>query len=153
MKLSRFETAAMIFLASLCLFSGFVLLALDSRPVVAQSSRTLADQIQGTTAVTCAANVVDGGVFPAACTLALDKGVVAYTCADADGCNVTLSEVGGANYSGRTMRVVNVGTNTVNFADTSGASELAGSFAAGQWDALTLIYLTDRWVELGRSNN
>ncbi len=54
---------------------------------------------------------------------------------------------------GRVIQIVNISTNACNFADTSGVSELAGAFAMGQWDTLTLISLTDRWVELGRSDN
>jgi hypothetical protein len=67
------------------------------------------------------------------------------------GCDVTMGETG--VQSGQRVTLVNVSANTVNFADTSGVTELSGSFAAGQWDTLVLEYVTDRWVELSRSNN
>jgi hypothetical protein len=76
---------------------------------------------------------------------------VRYTCNDADGCNVTMSEVGAID--GFTIRFTNEGTNTVNFTDTAGVTELAGNFAMGQWDTLVLHYNVDRWVEVSRSNN
>lgn len=72
------------------------------------------------------------------------------TCTDAGGCAVTLGE--SSVTDGRIVRFINVSANTVNFSDTSGVSELAGAFACGQWDTLTLIYVVDRWVELARSN-
>lgn len=76
-------------------------------------------------------------------------------CLDADGCNVTLAE---DFNDGDVMHVYNAGTNTVNFADTSGVSELAGPFAMGEWDTLQLIFRQDdvssgRWLETSRSDN
>lgn len=150
--MNKVEKVGLTVFAVLCVVLGFGVLVTDVRPVGAQSTplaRTLAEQLQGMSAVTCPANA-DGG---AGCTLTAEKGVVAYTCADVDGCAVTLSEVGAANLTGRALRIVNVSANACTFADTSGVSELAGGFAAGQWDALTVIYSGDRWVELGRSNN
>lgn len=100
-------------------------------------------------AVTCVDN--DAGTA-GACTLGPPyPATILYTCSDLNGCTVTLSETSAK--SGDSFRVVNVSSNTATFADTSGVSETAGSFAAGQWDAITYVYITDRWVELARSNN
>jgi hypothetical protein len=131
------------------------LLFWDAPAAEAQSdnnARRVYESLVGTVSETCANNPVDGGSGLAACTLSFKSPTVFYTCSDGDGCNVTLAEPS-ANYVGREMNVVNVGTNTVNFADTSGVSELAGSFAAGANDSLHVLYRSDRWVELGRSNN
>ena len=78
-------------------------------------------------------------------------------CLDADGCDVTLAE---DFLDGDIIFVYNAGTNLVNFADTSGVSELAGNFAMGEWDTLQLIFRdpdsdtdTSRWMEISRSDN
>jgi hypothetical protein len=93
----------------------------------------------------------NGGGTAASGTVAALKSYVALTCSDVHGCDMTLSETGARD--GMTLTIVNVSANVANFADTSGVSETAGSFAAGQWDAIEYRYVTDRWVELGRSNN
>lgn len=89
--------------------------------------------------------------FGATVTLTPATSSVRMTCTDGAGCAVTLGETG--VFDGQIVRFVNVSTNTCNFADTGGVTELAGAFAAGQWDTLALQYITDRWVELSRSNN
>ena len=78
---------------------------------------------------------------------------VVITCNDTNGCNITMDETPPANQPGTIVHITNVSANVVNFADTAGVSELAGTFAMGQYDALTLMYQTDRWVEISRSNN
>lgn len=93
----------------------------------------------------------DGAGTATASTLTPSTSYVSYTCNDANGCAITLSETGAVD--GVTVRVTNVSANAVNFADTAGVSELAGAFAMGQHDSITLLYATDRWVELSRSNN
>lgn len=99
--------------------------------------------------VTVADNTV--GASPAAFNLTPTGSYIEITCNDADGCNATLIETNAVE--GHEVQTVNVGTNTVNFADTANVSELAGVFAAGQYDTLTLVYLGDRWAELARANN
>lgn len=84
-------------------------------------------------------------------TLTPTTTLVKLTCSNGGGCTVTMGETGIVD--GQTVKIVNVSANTANFADTSGVSELAGTFAMGQWDTLTLQYVTDRWVEIARSNN
>lgn len=76
---------------------------------------------------------------------------IELTCSDADGCDITMGETDVV--VGTILNVVNIGTNVCNFADTGGVSELAGAFAAGQYDSLSLRYATGTWVETGRSNN
>lgn len=92
-----------------------------------------------------------GGAGAATATTAAFIPSYRIDCQDADGCNVTLGET--SVLSGQEMTLTNISTNTVNFADTAGVSELAGAFAAGQWDTLTVKYVVDRWVEVTRSNN
>lgn len=93
----------------------------------------------------------NGGVGAASGTATVLKSYLEVTCNDTDGCNVTISETGARE--GMVLAIVNVSANTVNVSDSSGVSETAGAFAAGQYDAIKLIYIGDRWVELGRSNN
>jgi hypothetical protein len=100
-------------------------------------------------ALTIADNAV--GASAAASTSTPIGNSYRVTCNDADGCNLTLGETSAKN--GVKVTVINVGTNTVNFADTAGVSETAGAFAAGQYDNITFEYVTDRWVEIARVNN
>lgn len=94
----------------------------------------------------------DGAGTAASATIAPASGCVALvTCNDANGCNITIGETSINN--GQYLTVVNVSTNTVNMADTAGVSEAAGAAALGQWDSISYVYATDRWVELARSNN
>lgn len=95
----------------------------------------------------------NGAGTPAAYTWAPAAGrsVIYFTCDDSDGCDVTMSETGAGN--ARHNRAVNVGTNTLTFTDTAGVNEMAGNFTMGQWDVLEFVYVTDRFVELLRSNN
>jgi hypothetical protein len=99
-------------------------------------------------AITIADN---GGGTAAAYTLTPIASYNKITCSDANGCDVTMGESG--MIDGTIIRVVNVGTNVANFADTSGVSELTAAFAAGQWDFISFMYTTDRWSEIARSNN
>jgi hypothetical protein len=87
---------------------------------------------------------------PATATLNPTSNLVLITCNDTDTCDVTMGETDTAE---RSVRIVNISANTVDFADTTGVSELAGAFAAGQYDSITLQYIGDRWVEISRSNN
>lgn len=99
-------------------------------------------------AITVADNA---GGTNAADTLTPSSSFVSYTCSDANGCDITLSETGAID--GSIVRITNVSAVACNFADTAGLTELAGAFAMGQYDSLTLIYATDRFVEISRSNN
>lgn len=96
-------------------------------------------------------NPADGGTVPATYTLAPKTGSVQLSCADTDGCTITLSETGAED--GTLVYITNTSANACAFADTSGVTETASSFSMGQFDSLTLIYAADRWVEVARSNN
>jgi hypothetical protein len=98
--------------------------------------------------------IASNGTGGSAATLTLNPtaSYVEINCNDPDGCNITLDEASPVS-RGQLLNIVSIGTNTVNFADTAGVSELATAFAAGQYDSIHLIYLADRWAELGRSNN
>jgi hypothetical protein len=103
------------------------------------------------TVVSIANNAVGASPATYTSTFSESDASVSITCNDPDGCNVTLTET--SILDGQRVCYVNVSANTVNFADTAGVSEIAGAFAAGQWDSICLQYRTDRWVELSRSNN
>ena len=91
------------------------------------------------------------GATRATGTLTPTTSYSALTCNDANGCDFTLSETGAVD--GQNLRIICVTANVCGFADSSGVSELAGAVDLGQFDALNLLYVTDRWVETGRSNN
>lgn len=94
-----------------------------------------------------------GGPGAATATLAVNKGVslVELSCLDADGCDITMGEA--SPQGGHFSTIVNMSANACNFADTAGLSELTGAITLGQYDSLTLIYATDRWVQVTTSNN
>src|SRR5690348_8370867 len=83
------------------------------------SSQTIADNGSGTAATG---------------TVTVLKSYVELTCLDSDGCTVTIGESGARR--GMLLTIVNVSSNTATFSDSSGVTELAGSFAAGQYDSL-----------------
>jgi hypothetical protein len=94
-----------------------------------------------------------GDGSPGVLTLTPTAANVQITNADADGCTVTMGE--GSAVDGERVGIIiisNAGI-TVDFADTSGVSELAGPFTMDLWDSLDLRYTVDRWVERGRSDN
>lgn len=97
--------------------------------------------------------VADSGDGSAALsTVTPTSSYIEVACNDTDGCTMTLSETGAA--TGQMVTIINVSANTATFADTSGVTEIAGSFAAGANDAITLRYLsTSTWAEVSRSNN
>ncbi|HEX9679290.1 MAG TPA: hypothetical protein VGA08_01605, partial [Candidatus Saccharimonadales bacterium] len=85
-------------------------------------------------------------------TLNPNSAYVEITCNDAQGCDITMAEAAPVR-QGNVLVAVNLSAVNVNFADTANVTELAGVFAAGQYDSITMMYLSDRWVELSRSNN
>lgn len=102
--------------------------------------------------------IADNGNGGTAATYTLDSSntsaFLGLNCLDANGCDVTMGE---DFFDGDVIFVYSESTNATNFADTSGVSELAGNFAMGQWDTLSLIFRDDAstngWLEFGRSNN
>lgn len=91
------------------------------------------------------------GSTRATSTLTPTSSFVTVTCNDANGCDVAVSESGVV--SGQTLRITCLSSNVCGFADSAGVTELAGAFDQGQYDFLTLMYVVDRWIEEGRSNN
>ena len=91
----------------------------------------------------------NGGGTAATLTLIPLGSYVAITCNDPDGCAITMGETG--IQDGMPITIVNMSSNAVTFADTAGVSELTGAASLGQYSTLTLIYRTDRWVEVSRS--
>lgn len=78
--------------------------------------------------------------------------VIYFACNDTSGeAIITMGESNAT--TGQVLTISNNGSNNCHFADTSGLSELAGAFAMGPYDAMTLRYVVDRWAEIGRSNN
>jgi hypothetical protein len=58
-------------------------------------------------------------------------------------------------HQGQLVVIANAATNTVNIVESAGVTDLngTGNYAAGQYDTISLIYMSDRWVETARSNN
>lgn len=54
--------------------------------------------------------------------------------------------------SGQRLTLVNYGSNTVTITETA-PHLMAGNFAIGQGDNITMVYSGTAWIELGRSNN
>jgi hypothetical protein len=79
------------------------------------------------------------------------KAAYQVTCSDPTGCYLYFGETNLIN--GEKLTVENVGSATVNITDVAGVREMASAVALGQYDTITFMYMVDRWVELGRSNN
>jgi len=96
------------------------------------------------------ADTGDGGL--GLLTLSPQGKLVKIDCLDAQGCTITMDE---QNYTnGYRITVVNVGAaNVLNFADTAGISETTGAVALAQYDSLDLLWIGDRWVMQGTSDN
>ena len=88
---------------------------------------------------------------PASLTINPLASFVQVSCADPDGCNITMGET--TAKEGDIVIIINDANETLNFSDTTDITELSGAFAAGLYDSLTLIYEGNRWIELSRSNN
>lgn len=93
----------------------------------------------------------NGGGGAATLTLTPVGSFVELTCNDTQGCTITMGETGIPD--GMILHIVGLTTLTPTFADTAGVTELSAALTMGQYDTLTLIYASDRWVELMRSNN
>jgi hypothetical protein len=134
-----------------CNGSSWIVASMDGGEPSFSGEASFAGKIvNGVQAETC----TDSGDGSAgALSLVPTGNVIALTNADADGCDVTMSETGAdAGHVVRIVVVASEGT-TVNFADSAGVSEIAGAFAAAVQDSISLVYAGATWVELGRSNN
>ncbi len=96
-----------------------------------------------------------GGAGAAAYTTHPNGAISEVTCADADGCDWTITETGATN--GEMHRIVNVGTNTLTMKFAAGQVLLNGGadVALGQNDNVLVYYSTARsaWVQLGTTGN
>jgi hypothetical protein len=90
------------------------------------------------------------GTSPAG-TLTPTSGVVIATCLDSDNCTMVLGETG--MVSGMVVKIIGGGAPTIAVADSAGVTELTGTITLGANDSLSLVYATDRWVELSTSDN
>lgn len=113
-------------------------LQVGSPVVFSPQAVTIADDGNGATAATS--------------TLLPTRSFVEVTCNDANGCDITMSKASPI-IGGQMVTIINRSANTVNFADSPNTTELAGGFAAGQYDSIQMIYSVERWVEVARSNN
>lgn len=99
--------------------------------------------------------IADNGVGTAAsATLTTTElSYIAVTCSDANGCTVSLSEAGARD--GQVLVIVQVSASPglLTFSDSSGVLELLNgtAYTTAQWEALTVQYVTDRWVEVSRT--
>lgn len=105
-----------------------------------------------TISVNQALNVADNGNGGTRATATLTPTTSYVTCnvADPQGADITLSETGAVD--GQTLRIVCTSANVCGFADTTGVTELAGAVDLGLYDSITFLYVTDRFVEVSRSN-
>lgn len=114
---------------------------------VSSSSGLVATPVQS---ATCADS---GDGSAGALTLLPTANFIQITNSDAHGCAVTMSETGMVAGTEITIEVVSSAGGTVDFADTSGVTELSGALTLGLYDTLRLAYSTSRWAMLGTSNN
>lgn len=55
---------------------------------------------------------------------------------------------------GSELTIINTSATTSFYVtDTAGVSETSGNFTVGPQDSISFVYGTDRWIEVGRSNN
>src|SRR3990167_697322 len=115
------------------------------------SGATASGMLYSTVQAATCTSTEDGNL--GALTIAPTSNVVSITNSDVDGCNITMSETGAV--AGATLRlfVISNAGGVVNFADSAGVSELAGTFAADINDSLTLTYANSSWIENARSAN
>ncbi len=84
-------------------------------------------------------------------TLNPSKSYVSVDCQDNEACDVTMSEAGASD--GDIVVIVNSSSKNVNFTDSAGVTELSGNATLGQYSSLTLLYSSNRWVQLAKANN
>lgn len=88
-----------------------------------------------------------GGAGVATSSATPSSSAVDATCSDADGCEWTLGET--TPQDGTLLSVVNIGTNSLVMINSAGVAQLVGAAnqTLGQYDAITLRYIGDRWVQ------
>lgn len=96
-----------------------------------------------------AASCVDNALFsnPGSYTISTPtRAQYQLTNADTDGCNLYLGETGVAD--GQVLEIINVGAQAIALPESSGVIEGSGTSTLGQYDAVSLRYIGDRWIQL-----
>jgi hypothetical protein len=123
---------------------ALALLLASASAVAAQGGIVFTDGIRLNVS---AQTIADNGTGAAATgTITVLKSYVLLTCSDTNGCTMSVGETGARD--GLFLTIVNTSSNTATFASSSGVLELDSTVALGQYDTLTLLYRTDRWVQL-----
>jgi len=105
-----------------------------------QSSDTIADSGDGN---------------PATLTLTPTANVHRITCNDADGCDITLSDVTDGSIDNVFLAVLNISANAMNFDDSAGVQNVACAFSGGDQTSISFYRNTvdDEWYEVARSGS
>ena len=91
----------------------------------------------------------DGAATSPSYTLTPIKSYYTLNCVDPDGCSITMGEAGMTD--GNHLQIVNIGTCTVTFSNSSGVSEMDSQVAMPQYKSVAFWYATDRWVALDQT--
>jgi len=96
----------------------------------------------------------NGGGTAATATLTVaEVSYIPITCNDSNGCTISLTDTGARD--GQVLVIVQVSASPglLTFNDSSGVLELLNgtAYVTAQWEALTIQYVTDRWVEVSRT--
>lgn len=102
-----------------------------------------------------ALTIADNAVGTAA-TATLTVAEVSYipiTCNDANGCTITFGETGARDGQILIVHQVSASPGLLTFNNSNGVLQLlnATAYTTAQWEALTVQYVTDRWVEVSRT--
>ena len=89
-----------------------------------------------------AVSIADAG------TLTVRSTLIHLTCTTGGGGTIGLAETSPVHQV--PVTIINVGANNATFTNQAGVKELNGNWVGAQWDALTVVYVTDRWVEISR---
>ncbi|MBI2647206.1 right-handed parallel beta-helix repeat-containing protein, partial [Candidatus Woesearchaeota archaeon] len=94
----------------------------------------------------------DESINPAKADIVPQSSLIYVKCDDADGCDITISEQGIS--IGQLLEIINTGINKITLIDSTGVVELPKQkIGLGQYDSLTLRYISDRWVLISSSDN
>lgn len=120
-------------------------------PVYAGSGLMLSNDIMSDIPQTV--SVADNGIAatPASFTVTPSSKTIQISCADVDGCDATLGEVGVRD--GSMTVLISTGPNGVNIFDTPGVSETTGAIVLGQYDSIEFAYAKDRWIQTSTHSN
>jgi len=94
-----------------------------------------------------------GGTAASGTVLVAEAGYVEVDCQDSNGCTVTVSESGANEGADLTIMQVSASPGNLTISDSSAVVELLNgtAYVFAQYEALTLKYVGDRWVETSRT--